>query len=81
MAQPDKNFSGARIAAARKLHDPPLTQADLAALRGVSTGYIGLLEIDFRKPTLEMLVGIADDLRVPVDFFFVPAGDAAEVSA
>jgi transcriptional regulator with XRE-family HTH domain len=71
-------FAGKRVARARKLHRPPLSQAALARRRGVSQAFIALLETGYRDPTLEMLAGIADDLGVPVDYFFTSDDDEVD---
>jgi transcriptional regulator with XRE-family HTH domain len=58
---------GQRLKQAREAHKPPLSQADVARIAGVSQSTIGNIEADIRKKPRELL-GIAAALGVSAEW-------------
>ena len=57
---------GAKIKLLRKNNN--VTQSQLAKFLGVSTGAVGLWELNKRNPDIEILLKIAQFFKVTVDF-------------
>jgi transcriptional regulator with XRE-family HTH domain len=64
MTNPDALKIGARVAYLRDVHDPPLSQEDLAALADVSRSTVQNLELGRRMPHPKNLAKIARSLGV-----------------
>lgn len=52
-----------------------LTLRVLAERAGISTPYLGLIEVGERSPSIRTIRALSDALDVPVDFFFLIATD------
>ena len=57
---------GRRIRRARK--SLGLTQNELANRLGITTSYLGHIELGKRKASMEIIINIANELRVSMDF-------------
>lgn len=57
---------GERIILLRKTRN--MTQADLSKVLGVSRGAISMWELNLRIPDVEILVNLANDFKVSVDW-------------
>lgn len=52
-----------------------IKQGQLADRLGVSANYISLLENGKKEPSLQFMKKLSNTLKVPLDLFFLPAGD------
>lgn len=69
----EKEEIGKRIKAARDVYgvliDQKITQAKLAESTGQSRSYIGDIEAGRTYPTLAVLFGISEALKIPIEYF------------
>ena len=64
-------FTGNRLREAREQHDPPLTRRELGDAVERSESMVTLWELDYRQPTVEILIALANALGKRVEDFFV----------
>jgi len=65
-----KQFLGARIKGIRKKVRPRLSQEALAERVGISTQYLSNIERGRENPTLDVLIGLAKELKVSLGELF-----------
>ena len=68
-----RKFIGQNLRTYRKSYG--LTQAELAEKVGATQQYIGFLENGIRTPSLQMLIGISNALKIEIPVLFKGSAD------